>query len=63
MVRGSIIEGSEGLRFGNFRFVPSLVGISRVEFLMFMLVRHILSLCYSIRALSVEDYSTVERKG
>ena len=36
---------------------------SRVEILMFMLVRHILCLCYSIRALSVEDYSTVERKG
>ena len=25
MVRGSIIEGSGGSRFGNFRFVPSLV--------------------------------------
>ena len=35
MVRGSIIEGSGGSRFGNFRFVPSLImmksGITQME--------------------------------
>ena len=31
MVRGSIIEGSGGSRFGNFRFVPSLVEIGQAD--------------------------------
>ena len=36
MVRGSIIEGSGGSRFGNFRFVPSL--LVKVEFFLSLII-------------------------